>query len=251
MTFDWWTLGLQTLNFVVLVWVLQRVLYRPVMAIIERRRQETEETFARASRLEAEARKTAEDYQGRLEDLESERRRLAGEVQAELEVWRQRLLAEARAEADRLLAEARERIVAERQGITEEIETNAADLAVALADGLLSEAAGAPVEESFFERLCQRLAAMPERERKRLSGAAINPGVVTVATALSLDEATRTRWRRRLEDLLGPEPTLEFVQDQDLIGGVCLCFPTASLEASWRGALADARREMTGNDAPE
>lgn len=34
MTIDWWTLGLQTVNVLVLVWILARFLFRPVARII-------------------------------------------------------------------------------------------------------------------------------------------------------------------------------------------------------------------------
>ncbi|MEO0035300.1 MAG: synthase, partial [Pseudomonadota bacterium] len=38
MSLDWSSLALQTVNFLVLVWLLQRFLYRPVLAAIDRRR---------------------------------------------------------------------------------------------------------------------------------------------------------------------------------------------------------------------
>ena len=38
MRIDWWTLGLQTFNVLVLVLILSRFLFRPVAAIIEERR---------------------------------------------------------------------------------------------------------------------------------------------------------------------------------------------------------------------
>ena len=54
MTIDWWTLFLQTVNFLVLVWLLQHFLYNPVRAVIEKRR-----VFAEQALLEAEATKKA------------------------------------------------------------------------------------------------------------------------------------------------------------------------------------------------
>ena len=37
MRIDWWTLGLQTVNVLILIWILSRFLFRPVVAIIEQR----------------------------------------------------------------------------------------------------------------------------------------------------------------------------------------------------------------------
>ncbi len=48
MTIDWWTLGLQTVNVAVLVWLLQRFFWRPVAAMIELRRDTTRKALAEA-----------------------------------------------------------------------------------------------------------------------------------------------------------------------------------------------------------
>ncbi|MEZ5438197.1 MAG: hypothetical protein R3F12_07555 [Lysobacteraceae bacterium] len=41
MHFDVWTFGLQLINFIILVWLLQRFLYRPVLRLLDQRRQAT------------------------------------------------------------------------------------------------------------------------------------------------------------------------------------------------------------------
>ena len=48
MEFDWTTFALEALNFLVLVWLLKRFFYRPVLAVIEARRAETAKTIADA-----------------------------------------------------------------------------------------------------------------------------------------------------------------------------------------------------------
>ena len=57
MTIDWWTLGLQTVNVVVLIWLLARFFWRPVAAMIEQRRAaaQTEPGRRRGRRAEAQA----------------------------------------------------------------------------------------------------------------------------------------------------------------------------------------------------
>ena len=43
MKIDWWTLGLQTINVLVLLWVLQRFLLKPVQAMIAQRQKLTQQ----------------------------------------------------------------------------------------------------------------------------------------------------------------------------------------------------------------
>src|ERR1700748_3667389 len=55
MTIDWWTLGIQTVNVAILVWLLQRFFWRPVAAAIEQRRDATRQAMADAETAKAKA----------------------------------------------------------------------------------------------------------------------------------------------------------------------------------------------------
>jgi F0F1-type ATP synthase membrane subunit b/b' len=48
MTIDWWTLGIQTVNVIILIWLLGRFFWRPVAAMIEQRRATTQRILAEA-----------------------------------------------------------------------------------------------------------------------------------------------------------------------------------------------------------
>jgi hypothetical protein len=72
MHFDWSTLALQTVNFAVLVWLLHRFLYRPVLRMVDARRAEIEKQYDSARATEAQARE-------RLAAIEGERAGIANE----------------------------------------------------------------------------------------------------------------------------------------------------------------------------
>ena len=55
MTIDWWTLGLQAVNFLILVWLLTRFLYRPVRRIIEQRKALVDKARDEAEKAKADA----------------------------------------------------------------------------------------------------------------------------------------------------------------------------------------------------
>ena len=55
MEFDWLTFGFEIVNFLVLVWLLHRLLYRPVLAMIQRRRDEIAAAARAAEARQAEA----------------------------------------------------------------------------------------------------------------------------------------------------------------------------------------------------
>ena len=78
MELDWTTFVLELFNFVVLIWILKRFLYQPVLDVIERRRLNIENTLAEADNRQREANALREQYEQRLADWEQDHDQLIG-----------------------------------------------------------------------------------------------------------------------------------------------------------------------------
>src|SRR3546814_5264938 len=74
MQLDGWTLALQTVNFAVLVWLLQRFLYRPVLRLLDARRAQDAQRDAAAELARAEAQRELADAKAQREGIDGERR---------------------------------------------------------------------------------------------------------------------------------------------------------------------------------
>ena len=77
MPFDWSTLALQTLNFAILVWLLHRFLYKPVLRVMDARRAEIDKHYAAAKDAETQAKE-------KLAELDAQRAAIADERAAAL-----------------------------------------------------------------------------------------------------------------------------------------------------------------------
>lgn len=249
MQIDWWTLGLQAVNFLILVWLLQRFLYKPVMRLVERRRQDVETAFAEAEEVRRNAEVDANDYEAKTAALADERLNIIQGARVEIEEERGKVLTEARQKAHELMAAQRQAIAEERANTLTELRQQAADLAVSLAETLLREARSESMAETFLERLEKQLVAMPETERNRLFGAHREKFPLRVATAPALDDARQNAWRKRLAAGIGNGCEIRFEADKDLIVGACIHFPAASLEISWSRTLKDAKRELVRDES--
>ncbi len=241
MRFDWWTFGLQTVNFAVLVWLLHRFLYRPMLRMIDARRAEVDKQFAEARAVEAKA--TSE-----LRAIEAERVSVAGAREAAL--WAAAAQAEeaakarhaqAEAEATALLDRARKMLAAERGEALAEARKAALDLGADVALRLLAEARVKAHEEAWLDRIEQYLTALPKAELDALAAQLHNGETLTVAIASALTPEACDAWRARLRRLFGEDFAVSFDVNPDLVTGAELYFPTAILRFSWRGALAAAR----------
>jgi F-type H+-transporting ATPase subunit b len=248
MQFDWWTLALQTVNFAVLVWLLHRFLYKPVLRMVDARRAEVEKQYGDAHAAEAKAKAA-------LAEIEAERAGIAAERAAALRsaaVQAEEAAAMRRAQVEReaaaVLDQARKSLAAERDEAVAVARRTALDLGMGIARRLLAEVPTALRAEAWLERVEQHLAGLPPAERDEIAKGLNSDGTLRVVTAVSLPEPVMTEWRARLHRALGDRTIIEFDVDPALIAGTELHFPNAILRFSWRSTLASMRAEIEGHD---
>jgi F-type H+-transporting ATPase subunit b len=244
MRFDWWTLGLQTVNFTILVWLLHHFLYKPVLRMIDTRRAEIEKHYADARAAEATAR-------NQLAAIESERASIAREREAALEAARAQAeqaadarRAQAEAEAASLVDAARKVLATERDKALAEVRTSALDLGTDVARRLLAEMPVMLRAEGWLERIEQHLTSLPDKEVNALVRQFEDGAVVTVVTAAPLTSEAAENWRAALRRSLRAGIDVAFDVDPALIAGVELHFPSGILRFSLQSALAAIRSEI-------
>jgi F-type H+-transporting ATPase subunit b len=251
MRIDWWSLALQAANFLVLVWLLQHFLYRPVQGIIAERQQRAESVLAEASS----ARAAAEELRAQLGEqwaaIESERHRVLEEAHAKAKEEAAALLERARVDAEKLLGEERERLAQERAEAADALRLRAVELGVAIGRRLLAETGDSRLDQTFLIRALARLEALNEEGRAalidRLKGDDV---VVDVITAAPLDAADRDDATERLRALLSAPIKVRFAEDPALLAGAELHFPHSVLHDSWRESLREIEEDLKRDGRP-
>ena len=251
MHFDWWTLGLQTVNFAVLVWLLNRFLYKPVLRTVDARRAEIDARYAALAKADGETSARRAAIEGERTGIAAEREALLKAAASEAEAAAAARRAEAEHKAAALLEDARKTLAVEREAALGEARRVALDLGAELARRLLAELPAKQRAEAWLERVDQELAELPESERDALRASLAEAGaVVTVVTASPLPDGVAEIWRARLGQRLGDGIAVAFAVEPVLVAGAELHFPTAVLRASWRTAIAALRAEVeTHGDA--
>lgn len=245
MSIDWWTVALQIVNFLVLVWLLRRFLWEPARRVIEDRRRREREALEAARRMQEEAARRQQELEARLAALEREREAMRQKLREESERERARLLEVARAESARMLAEARRRLEEEREEALRDLRRRLVELAVTLAERIFQPLRGPALDEAFFRRLVRHLGELPEAQAAELRRVLQSDAVdVELATASSPDPPRRELFAAELRQALpdGVEPKL--VTAPGLGAGVELRMPHARVEFSLRQVLAEAREEL-------
>jgi F-type H+-transporting ATPase subunit b len=249
MQIDWWTLAFQVVNFVVLVWLLWRFLYRPVREVIGKRKQLAEQAFANADKQKSEAEAARQRFEEARDQLAQERQDMLKKIHKELESERSAVLEAARHEADELSKTAREAIAGEREAALAEIRDEVAALAVELASNLLRKAGSDVSSGVFLEQLEQQLRDLPADERERLQkDLAADDACLTVVTAAPLEPDDRDQWTDRLSVCLGQKHKTDFATDPEIVGGAELRFPHAVLKFTWADQMRKAKELLRGNE---
>jgi F-type H+-transporting ATPase subunit b len=250
MRLDWTTLALQLINFAVLVWLLQRFLYRPVLRVIDTRRQ------AEDSRYE-EAQRAAEIAKRQLAEIETQRAGIAADRAAALADAREqaRQLSEARRaqgerDAEALLEEARQTLARERESLLAQARRAALDLAAEMARRILGEIPESSGLEGCLERIDDRLRSLSATERAELAGEAAAGDSLRIVSARPLSPEAQEHWRARLRQTLERDVVVTFETNAALIGGAELHFPHAALRFSVGSALSALQEEAARHDEP-
>lgn len=243
MNFSWWTFALQVANFLILVWLLQRFLFKPVKAIVARRKQEISYALAEASREKEDVEGLKREVEAQRSGIEAERQRIIEEERMQLAAERRKILEETRGEAETIREQALKRLDEERAAAGDELFERTVILATNLAERLLRELAGSSLEQLFLERVIRYLDQLSAEERAKLSP---RPGADTlsVTTAHPLGAEARSEWREQLVSHLGAHRSIEFNADPSLIAGAVIAFPDAILRFNWRDSLTAALKEL-------
>src|SRR5580698_8311616 len=113
MPIDWFTVVAQAINFLILVWLLKRFLYKPILDAIDERERGIAAQLAQAEATKAEAQRDRDDFRHKNEVFEQERVALLKKATDDAKAEGQRLLDEARKDADALRAKREEALRAE------------------------------------------------------------------------------------------------------------------------------------------
>ncbi|MGD9896607.1 MAG: F0F1 ATP synthase subunit B [Candidatus Methylacidiphilaceae bacterium] len=104
---DWPRFIAQTINFAIVLWVLNRFAYRPVLRLLEERRARIAESLQNAERIQKELAAAEEARREILLKANEQASRLVAEAEQTARQQGERLLKEAAEESERILAKAR------------------------------------------------------------------------------------------------------------------------------------------------
>ena len=221
MLIDWFTIGAQALNFLILVWLLKRFLYKPILHAVDAREKRIAGELADADAKKAEAQKERDEFQHKNEEFDQQRAALLTKATEEAKAERQRLLDEARKAADALSAKRQETLRNDAQNLNQAISRRTQQEVFAIARKALTDLATTSLEERLGEVFTRRLRTMDSKAKASLGEAlkaASEPALVR--SAFDLPAEQRAAIQNALNETFSAEIHVRFETAPDLVSGI-------------------------------
>lgn len=223
MLIDWFTVAAQALNFIILVWLLKRYLYRPILNAIDARDKRIAKELADANTKETEAEKERDKFQKKNETFDRQRNELMSKAKNDAEAERQRLFDEARQAADALRAKRQETLNSEFQNLHQEIIRHNREEVFAIARKMLTDLAGTTLEDRMCEVFTRRLRELGDKPKEELAKALkTSRDPVLVQSAFELAPAHQAAIQQALNKTFSSEIRVRFETAPDVISGIKL-----------------------------
>jgi F-type H+-transporting ATPase subunit b len=236
MLIDWFTVGAQTLNFLILVWLMKRFLYRPILHAIDEREKRIAAELASADRKKDEAQKESAALKHKNEALDQERAALLKKATDEAKAEGQQLLDEARKAADALSAKRLETLRNDAIDLRQDISKSTQQEVFAIARKALTDLATTSLEERLGEVFTRRVREMDDQAKADLAKALkTSSDPALVRSAFDLPEEQRTAIQNALNETFSADIHIRFETSPELISGIELT--TNGQKVAW--SIAD------------
>jgi F-type H+-transporting ATPase subunit b len=241
---DWFTVIAQIINFLILVALLKRFLYGPIVRAMDRREEEIAARLADAAKKAVDAEQGRERYETLARELTEAREEMRVRAREEADALRNELLEKAREEVDRSRAQWRESFRGERESFLRSLRRHVCEEACTVARSVVTEMADSSLEERMAVCLERRIREMGTGEREELSGHFRASGEeIVVRSAFELSTEGRMALVRAVNSLTDAA-TLRFEVEPSLVCGVEIFAGGRSLAWNLEEHLEDLEEKL-------
>lgn len=245
MLIDWFTVGAQVLNFLVLVWLLKRYLYKPILAAIDAREKRIADELADAAAKNAAAQKERDEFQANNKTFEGQRAAMLAKATGDAKAEHDRLVEDAHRAAEDLRAKQADALKSAQAHLGDEITRVAGDEVFAIARKALGDLAGASLEEGMADVLIRRLRAMDAQAKAAMVAALrTSSEPVVVRSTFELPAEQKEGIRKAISETLTTQVAAKFELADDGLCGVELSANGRKLSWSIAGYLSGMQHQV-------
>lgn len=244
MKFNIWTFLFQVINFVVLLFILKKLLYKPVKEIMEKRRGLIEKTIGDAERTKKEALELKEQQQQEVNRLKALQPQMIENVKKEAAEEKKKLLIEAKEEAAKMIEKEKSLFEIERKKSENALRDNTIEAVSVFASNLLKDISDEDLNKSVYRKVLREI----ERISPNMKAIEDGSPSIDLVSAYSLEEEELMQLEKILEQHLSKKLTINTNVDRSLIAGLKIKLNDRVYDFSLKGqidSLTSRLREKT------
>ena len=221
MKINWFTVIAQVINFLILVWLLKRFLYKPILKAVDEREKKIASQIKDAKAEKADAKKEQEEFAAKNEEFDKQKKGLMDTAITETKEHREKLLEDARTDAIKLSTKLEEAAKSSMEKFNQEIAQKTQKEVFAISRKALSDIASVSLEEQAATIFIKRLEDLKENEKKKFIAAfTSDANPILIRSAFTLPHKQETEIKTSIKEILGAKIHFQFSTVPELISGI-------------------------------
>ncbi len=238
MEIDWWTFVAQIINLIILLFLLRKFLYIPVLKAVETRQKMIAEALKKADNARQEAQKLTTECEQRLAAIEVQKQQILVEANIKAEDFAQKLMQEAKEQYQAAVIGWQNKVVGEQKAFEAAMQNLIAEYFARFADSALTQMADVHLNDLVAAKFMEKLETEKEQLKKMFTG----KKQLTIVSAQPLSAEILQQIKQFLQVNAGVDTTAKFMmqQNSELICGIAIT--AGGQQISWH--LADYMQQF-------
>ena len=270
MLFDWFTFIAQVVNFLILIYLLWRFLYKPITQTMDKRQKQLETRWQEAQQQREEAKAEADSYRRQRQEWEEQRAEAMAQAREEAEAQRKRLIRQARQEVNQIEAEWRASLRRQQNSFLEQLRQQVGEQTYDLARRTLRDVVDVEIEQQAIAIFLERLRNLPQPKREGITySLERSRSPILIRSSFELSQPQREKLLDTLQQQFALEKELavvegleeeneetaevpthqipvQFVTSARLICGISLLIAGQEIGWNFQGYLSDVEARFSG-----
>lgn len=233
MLIDWFTVVAQLMNFLILVFLLHRLLYKPIVTTIRNRQEEIDRRWQEAREEKQIAKAEIALYQEKQDMLEQQQQKIIVQAKQEAEQEYKKLIQQAQQEVKQKQITWEDAIAQQQEQFYEDLEQKLTKQVYEIARKAFQELADASLEQQIIRTFIRRLQNLGEPERQSLAKCLQeSDNGLLICSSFELSAENRNQIIECLhQQQIYQAPQVKFTTVPELIAGIEL--QAKSYKVSW------------------
>jgi F-type H+-transporting ATPase subunit b len=149
---DWKLLIAQAVNFIVLLWVLRRYAYRPILRALEARTKKIEQGLSDAAQSQVKLQEIVEEEKRVMAAAREEARDILSKAETSAKERDAHMLRETKGKIDKMITEADSHLAEEKARLVREAKAEISDLVIKVTERVLGDVVDTKIDAQLVER---------------------------------------------------------------------------------------------------